>query len=455
MQRTSDQGICGNLYERYYAMQLKGCLVAVLSVLAVFVGFGTVRAEIMTLGEGLKIVTEKSRLVRIALQDEEIAKDNALVARAGIFPKVNASLSQTMLAHQPQAVFGASTISLSQQNFLAYSINVQQTLYDFRRTASRYAAGRALANTQKLDTQKIKNLAAINFAFAYYDLLEAEQIETVAAKEVERLQAHLKDGQNLYTEGVITKNDLLQAEVRLADAGQRLISARNVRAINGSRINNALLRPLTAGIVAVGVQRIDPVSPETNLEKAWNISLTERAEIKIAAETLKVLDIEEQAKKAEFYPEIFVRGAYDYAENRYQAYEGNWAILFGVGVNLFNGGGTTAEVARIEHQKSKLREEKEKLVDDIKLEVHRNLLDRETARQKVDVAKGALQQAEENLRINRTRYQEGVGTATEVLDAVTLLTAAEMNHYRAVYDLGRSEAAAIYSQGRDLAEVYK
>jgi outer membrane protein TolC len=130
-------------------------------------------------------------------------------------------------------------------------------------------------------------------------------------------------------------------------------------------------------------------------------------------------------------------------------------MMLGIGVNLFSGGSTKAEVARFEHQRSKLREEKEKLVDDIKLEVQRNLLDTATARQKIAVVKDALQQAEENLRINRTRYQEGVGTATEVLDAMTLLTVAETNYYRAVYDLGRAEAAAMYSQGRDLTKVYK
>ena len=436
-------------------MRIKVFLVAILAVLAVLASTGTSLAETLTLGEGLKLVTEKGRLVRIALQDEEIAKDNALLARAGLFPRVNASLSQTMLAHQPQAVFGALTVPVSQQNFLAYSINVQQTLYDFKRTASRYAAGKALVDTQRLDTQKIRNLAAIEFALAYYDLLEAEHLAALAVMEVERLQLHLRDARTLYGEGVITKNDLLQAEVRLSDAGQRLIGARNSRAVAVSRINNALRRPLTAGIAVEDVNKLAPDYPETDLEKAWEISLKERPEIMIAAETLKVLDIEEQAKNAEFYPELFVRGAYDYTENRYQVYEGNWAVLFGVGVNLFSGGSTKAEVARIEHQKSRLREAREKLVDDIKLEVQRNLLDRETARQKVDVLRGALQQAEENLRINRTRYQEGVGTATEVLDAVTLLTVAETNHCRAIYDLGRAEAAATYSQGRDLAEVYK
>ena len=156
-------------------MRIKVCLVSALSIITVLLLSGTTAAETLTLGEGLKIVTEKGRLVRIAAQDEEVAKDNALIARASLFPRVNASLNQTFLAHQPQAIFGNATIPTSQQDFLAYSISVQQTLYDFKRTASRYAAGRTRVDTQKLDTQKIRNLAAIEFALAYYDLLEAER----------------------------------------------------------------------------------------------------------------------------------------------------------------------------------------------------------------------------------------------------------------------------------------
>jgi outer membrane protein len=435
-------------------MRSKGFIVTVLSAITVLLCADTTIAEPLTLGEGLKVVTEKGRLMRIAAQEEEIAKDNAMIARAGLFPRVNASLSQTFLAHQPQAIFGSTAVPVSEQNFLAYSINIQQTLYDFKRTALRYAASRTVVDTQKLDTEKIRNLAAIDFTLAYYDLLEAEQLAAVAAREVERLQSHLNNAQSLYTEGMITKNDLLQAEVRLSDAKQRLIGARNLGTVNASRINNALMQPLTADVVVADVHKADLANPEADLEKAWEVSLKERPEIKIVAETLKALDMEEKAKKAEFYPELFVSGSYDYTENRYQVYEGNWAVMLGIGVNLFSGGSTRAEVTRFEHQRSRLLEEKEKLMDDIKMEVQRNLLDTATARQKIDVMKDALQQAEENLRINRTRYQEGVGTATEVLDAVTLLTVAETNYYRAVYDLGRAEAAAMYSQGRDLTEVY-
>jgi outer membrane protein TolC len=71
------------------------------------------------------------------------------------------------------------------------------------------------------------------------------------------------------------------------------------------------------------------------------------------------------------------------------------------------------------------------------------------------VTRDAVGQAEESLRINKVRYEEGIGTATDVLDAITLLTTSETNYYRAVYELKRAEAGFMYAVGRDLASAYK
>ena len=53
-----------------------------------------------------------------------------------------------------------------------------------------------------------------------------------------------------------------------------------------------------------------------------------------------------------------------------------------------------------------------------------------------------------------------VGDATpqevaEVLDALSLLTLAETNYHRSLYDAKKAEAAVLYSLGMNLLEVYK
>ena len=413
-------------------------------------------ADVLTLPEGLRLATENNRLVRITQREEAVSEADTLIARAKLLPTINASFTQTFLAHQPEAIFGQQTVPMSEKDYLSYSLNIQQTLYDFRGNASRYEAIKFIFETKKFDTKRVRNLVALEFGLIYFDLLESEKMILVAEKEVERLESHLRDAKNLYDEGIITKNDLLQAEVRLSDARQRSVAVRNLRTINMSRLNNAMDRPLKTDFQVMDVKETPSDSLLTlDMEKAWERAEEQRPEIQIVDITLKSLDSEEVEKRSEYYPKFFMQGGYDFIENRYQVHEGNWALTAGVSLNLFSGGSTKAEVSKIRQQRLKLSEQKNKLIDEIKLEVEKYILDLKTAREKITVTKDAVSQAEENLRINRIRYGEGVGTATEVLDAVTLLTIAETNFYKSLYDFKRAEAGILYSMGKDLVEVYK
>jgi len=188
--------------------------------------------EVVTLSEGLRKVTSENYSVRIARQDEAIAGEDALIARSGLLPRINASGSRTALSDQPiMRTYGGDTppaeVPTADRNYFSYNINIQQLLFDFNGTLSKYRASKSLLEAQKLDTQRVRNSIALEFAIAYFDVLEAKKLVGAAEKEVERLESHLKDAEGMYSVGVITKNDLLQARVRLSDAKQRRLTAMN------------------------------------------------------------------------------------------------------------------------------------------------------------------------------------------------------------------------------------
>jgi len=420
------------------------------------ISFSEAGAEALSLSDGLKIVAEKSRTIKISRSDERIAEADALMVRSRLLPSVQTSGGWSAFAHQPTARLGAQEVPTAESNFFFYSLNVQQTLFDFRGNAARYDASTSFLSAAMFETQRARNIAAIEFVLAYLDLLEQEKIVTVDEKERDALEAHLHNARMLHQEGVITKNDLLQAEVKLSDVQQRLLSARTLRALRASRLNSLLLLPLTAPVQVQDVTDKAVITPPAlSLENAWEIAEEERAELRIADETLKALGFEESAKRSEYFPKLFVRGGYDYAENRYQVHEGNWSVTLGLNLSIFNGGETAAALKKIGYQQEKLLEQREKLRDEIRLEVQRYLLQSVTARERLNVTKDSVEQAEENLRINRVKYEEGMGTGTDVLDAVSLLSIARTNHYTALYDLRKSEAAVYYATGKDLLEVYR
>jgi outer membrane protein len=238
----------------------------------------------------------------------------------------------------------------------------------------------------------------------------------------------------------------------LSDAKQRFITVNNRRSFNSSNINNILARPVSAPIEVVDVPT--GTSEVVELEKAWDTAGRERSEIKIIDNQLRVLDFRETAAKSGYYPTLFAQGGYNYTENRYEFPSDNWSLILGVNLNVFSGGSTKAEVSKVLYQRQQLLEQKKKLIADIKLEVEKNYLDLKNASEKIQVTKDAVGQAEENLRINKVRYEEGVGMSTDVVDAITLLTTAETNYYRAMYELQRARAGLQYATGLDLVSIY-
>jgi len=86
------------------------------------------------------------------------------------------------------------------------------------------------------------------------------------------------------------------------------------------------------------------------------------------------------------------------------------------------------------------KDAKVQVEDGISLEVKDAHLRLTEARDKIDVAKLAIEQAEENFRINQERFKEQVATATDVLDAQTLLTQARTNYYNALSDYNIARA---------------
>jgi len=252
--------------------------------------------------------------------------------------------------------------------------------------------------------------------------------------------------------GVITRNEVLQADVVLADSRQRLFTAENNRSLRASRVNSILLRPLNDPVQAEEIKG-GPALPSA-LEDAWAAAERENPDIRDLDARVGAKEASVSSVRSEYLPTVFVSGGYDYAANEYQVHEDNWSLVAGVKVNLFAGGATDARVGAAKGELMALKVSRERYLDAVRLEAKAVWLDLQSSRKKIEVALSAVAQAEENLRLSRLRYKEGVGTATEVTDAVTLMTTAENNASKASYTLKRAEAALLHVMGRDLAAAY-
>lgn len=428
---------------------------ALLVLFFVLIFSNSVFAEQLTLASGLRIAVVENRLIKLSLTGESVSEEDVNLALSPFLPDIKASASQTFLAYQPEVYFGRGTAAMSEQNFLSYGISVQQILYDFGGNRSRYEASKLALKGKRLDTKKIRNAVSIDFTNAYFDLLESEKMLAVAEKEVERLSAHKNNAERLFKQGAIIRNDQLQAELKLSDARQRLLTIRNLRLIHMARINNILARPLTTPFDSSDIKDETPMVQISNSADALLFAMQSRPDFGLLDVSIESVNERLTGKKSEYMPRVFVRGGYDYTQNQYQVHEGNWAITLGASISLYSGGGTKSEINKFTKQRLMLEQQKTLLADDVRLQIESGLLNLMTARERLVMAKESISQAEENLRVMQARYDSGSLTSTDVLDAVALLAASESNYYKAIYDMRRAEAGLGYAQGKDLLEVYK
>lgn len=411
-----------------------------------------VRAETVTIQEGLSIITTQGYEMKIARAREEAAARGEDQARARRWPQVNAYADHTWLQHQPEAIFSAGTSPMSDDNFLRYGVTVNQLITDFGRTGSGIDAARARARGQAVETGRTRNTVALDFVIAYVSLLQAEKALNLADLEVQRFGSHVTDATALHAAGEVTLNDVLIAEVALADASLRHITIQDERNLAASRLNYLMLRPLDSPTTVVNFPfHLDPIP---NLEDALTRASAHQPELEMLDERITAKEAEVSLREAESFPTLFVSGGYAYEENPYRVHEDNWAAMLGLTWALYTGGAQTAGRKQSMDELTALIAQRAQARELVNLEVrdsHRLLTG---AVERTSVTQKAVTQAKESLRLQRSRYTEGEATVTEVTDAVTFVARAENNHWTAVYGRLKAEARLSYATGDDLATVY-
>jgi len=409
-------------------------------------------ADPLTVQEGLSVTTSQGYDMRIAMAREAAAARSEDQALARIRPQVNAYADHTWLQYQPEAIFPGGTAPLGDDSFLRYGVTVRQLITDFGRTRSGIEAARAGGRAQSVETVRTLNTVALDFVISYISLLQAQKSVNLADLEVKRFDSHVSDARALHLAGEVTLNDVLAAEVVLADARLRRITVGDERNLAASRLNYLMLRPLETPTDAVDFAYFLDQPPD--LESVSTAARSMRPELRILTERITAKEDELNSKGAEGFPTMYVSGGYSYEENSFRVHEDNWSATLGLTWELYTGGAIAAQKKQIMAELSALNAQREQLLELVNLEIrdsHRLLTG---AVERTLVTQKAVTQAEESLRLQRSRYTEGEATATEVTDAVTSLARAENNYWTSVYERLKAEARLLYASGNDLVAVY-
>jgi outer membrane protein len=363
------------------------------------------------------------------------AKSGLAAARSEYLPSLNLGADYLMLSQQPTynlnlPLLPTIGMPLADRDSAGAHGLVTQPLFTSGRISSGVNAAAASVRANESEVNRTMLEIKINVAEIYVTVLRAIRISEVAESKVASLTAHNRVVTDHFEKGVVSKNDLLAAQVALADAQQQALEARNGLEVARSAYNRSLNRDLTTPVLLTELQDTGELGDIYGLTRCAMQMRPEIAGLSAQATALREQAASVQAKKS---PQVALLGGYVYQENSYIDPNGIGVLAVGVEWNAFDSGRVRNQADALAQRAEAVLRMRKDVESQIALEVRQKWLDLQTARERVQVAYKATAQADENLRVARDRYEQQVGTNTEVLDAEALRVQAYTNFYNSTY----------------------
>ncbi len=404
----------------------------------------TLPAETLTLKECLESGSRNNPTLSIIRQERAIARTNVRQADSALYPRIDTQGGFTMQQEAQAVQINGRSAETQQADFGFVSTSLNYTIYDFGRRDARQQIARAGAEAAGDNVIAREQDIALQIIGTYFGILEAQRLVKDAEEEVAQVTQHKSIAETLYQQGVVTRNDVLQAEVRLASARQKLLVTENRRENLWLQMN--YLTGAEPSHRAELDEGADLALSETFAAER-NRALANRPELFALRKALEASDYEVAERRSSFFPELFTRLGVDYVQNDKVREQTILSATIGLKLNIFDGFATSAHRQLALQGRAKAADTLRQAEAQIGLELATAINDARIARERIAVTQTSIRQSDENLRINRDRYQARVGTATEVLDAQTLLTQAKTEHYQALYDFQTASARVKRAMG--------
>ncbi len=380
------------------------------------------------------------------------AEERVTQARSGYLPQIGLS-QQYQRTTNPMWAFGTrlNQERIAQPDFDPARLNDPDPIDDFITRLSfvwslfdggttRYgvsqaklgetAAGYALAREKERVTART--------VIAYLDTLIAMERITVAEKTLKTARANQKMIEDRYAEGLVVRSDLLRDQVHVAELEQQHIQSQSEAAIARSVLN------ITMGVAEETVYRLTSSLADEQLSGAGKIdpsdaaawivtALDHRADYDQVKTAHQLAEVGLRKARAAHWPTVGLTGGYEWHSEDFSDMADSYMLGVSLNMNLFAGGRISAGVREAQAELAAAEARVESVKQQVALETRQAYLMAENAAQRITIAESALAQAEENIRIVRDRYQNGLMTVVELLDAETALHQAVIRRLRTIH----------------------
>jgi len=278
------------------------------------------------------------------------------------------------------------------------------------------AASQNMYQAQTFNAANTKEQVAMQTIILYANLYKAQQSVTLIQENLKSANQRVTDFTAMEENGLIARNDLLKSQLQASniqlslDDAKKMVSTLNYQLVillklpQGTQIAVSDAYFKNAGGITPSVTESEAIAQRNDLEALrWQQKASE-ANIKVA--------------KAAYYPALSFSAGY-VALNIQNVVSVYNAVNFGVGIsydvsNIFK---NRKQVKAAESRSEEVKQEVELLTDRVKVQVQESLENYNLSLKQNKVYTEAVAQADENYRIVKDKYDNGLVDTNDLLEA--------------------------------------
>jgi outer membrane protein TolC len=295
---------------------------------------------------------------------------------------------------------------------------LQQPLFMGGKIAAAYKMSKIGKNLADLNVERTINEITVKTDEAYWLYVQTMELKKTAIRYNTLLEELSHSVQNAYEEGILPLNDVLKVKVKW-DEGQ--LQLRKVE--NGIRLSRMNLCQVIGFPLDSTFEVVDSIEIQDFIFQTETVF--SRPEYAMLAKQIELKTQEVRLVRSEFLPQIGISGGYNYMyglrlNGKNLLNSSSFSGILSVQIPVFQWfrGNNKIKSAKLEVQLAQI--EQEELTEMMNLELRKAYNDYDEAKFKVKLSQTTLNQAEENLRVSRDHYQEGMMTLADYLEAQTI-----------------------------------
>lgn len=298
-----------------------------------------------------------------------------------------------------------------------------------------YKIRNELMQASRVDVDRYKRYLVAEIKKAYFNYLQTLKIEELVGETRELLEENLRVSNKLLENQKVTIDVVYRSQAELSNMDRVIAEVEKNKKVARSYLNFLLNRPLETPLYDPQEEKDTVIL--SNLEQAKDQAVSWREELELLDHYLDASAYNLKIIRSQNHPTLLAAVDYGFQGKKYRfTAEDDFVIAsFILRWNLFTGFQNQARIKQAVVEKELLRQQKEEAEQQIRLEVTQAYYDLKAAIQSVHSAEMECMHARKAFRLVNRKFEEGMASLIEYMDARTSMTEAETNRIIARFDL--------------------